>query len=91
MHLPLLLQARQVPHGLLPVPSAEVLQEGLGADLLRKRDLLHEVGLRTAHQDLLLQSLQDGARATHLLLQGLQDGARATDPHLLLQGLQDGS
>jgi hypothetical protein len=68
-----------------------VLQEGLGSDLLRKTDLLHQVGVRSAHQDLLLQGLQDGAGNPHLQLQSLQDGSRATHEDLLLQGLQDGA
>jgi hypothetical protein len=52
-----------------------MLPQGVVPDVRRERNLLHEVGLRTAHQDLLLQGLQDGARNPHLLLQGLQDGA----------------
>jgi hypothetical protein len=48
--------------------SAQVLQEALGKRVLRERDLLHEVGLRAAHEDLLLQGLPHGARAEDLLL-----------------------
>jgi hypothetical protein len=73
------------------MPAAAVLPQEVGRHVLRKANLLHKVGLRAVHEDLLLQSLPHGARDANLLLQGLQDGARATHSHLLLPGLQDGA
>ena len=48
-------------------------------------------GPGAAGEDLHLQGLQDGARATRADLPGLQDGARATREDLRVQGLQDGA
>jgi hypothetical protein len=61
VHLPLLLLPRQVPYGLLPKPAADMLPQKVGSHLLREADLLHEVGLRALHEDLLLQGLPHGA------------------------------
>jgi hypothetical protein len=36
------------------MPAAQVLQEALGKRVLRERDLLHQVVLREALEDLLL-------------------------------------
>jgi hypothetical protein len=38
-----------------------MLQEALGKRMQDERDLLHEVGLREAQQDLLLQGLPHGS------------------------------
>jgi hypothetical protein len=43
------------------MPSAQVLQEALGKRVLLEGNLLHQVGLRTAQQDLLLQGLPHGS------------------------------
>jgi len=43
------------------MPAAQMLQEALGKRMLLEGDLLHEVGLRAADQDLLLQGLPYGS------------------------------
>jgi hypothetical protein len=43
------------------MPADQVLQEALGKRMLLEGDLLHEVGLRTAHPHLLLQGLPYGS------------------------------
>jgi hypothetical protein len=64
-----------MPYSLRAVPAASVLPQEVGFDVRRKADLLHEVGMRAVHEDLLLQSVPHGPRDPHLLLQGMQDGA----------------
>jgi len=43
------------------MPAAEVLPQALGQRVLRERDLLHQVVLREALEDLLLQGLPHGS------------------------------
>jgi hypothetical protein len=50
------------------MPAAQVLQEALGRDVLRKTNLLHEVVPRMPHEDLLLQGLPHGSGTEDLLL-----------------------
>jgi hypothetical protein len=73
--LPLRILPRSLQDPLLPGSSPDLLQEGLGTDLLHQGNLLHQVRVRTACEDLLLQGLHDGSRNSDLLLQGLPHGA----------------
>jgi len=43
------------------MPAAEMLPQALGKRVLHERDLLHEVVLRAAYEDLLLQGLPYGS------------------------------
>ena len=60
--LPLLLLPWQVPHRVCAVPAGRTCCKKVWVpECIDERDLLHEVRVRTAHEDLLLQGLPHGA------------------------------
>ncbi len=92
VHLPLLLLPGQVPHGVRASARRASAARRFGSRRAYEKQIcctkwVCEPRTKTC----CYKVCQMVPEAADLLLQGLQDGARATDPHLLLQGLQDGA